>query len=258
MAKKLIFIFTGMLISLNICLLNVSADETEAYYTNSSGVSMTEDEYNFFGEMFWDGYQEYVTLEQYNKFQNYGYFDSEITKVVYDEELQTSSSALSPADEINGTIHETTAKRLTLVKVCGSSTCGITVTLTWKGDPTVKSYDVIGALLYNGLSLASTPTTYLKYDDGIISYSDPYYVGGGFGTSVKLQSSDTAMKITQSFDVSGTGVVYASYQHARKSISKATSKLYTVGYGGDGGVFHFYGAASDVFDQMGGVNTVIS
>ena len=66
------------------------------------------------------------------------------------------------------------------------------------------------------------------------------------------------MHISQSYDVSGTGVIYASYQHATQYITKATSQLYTIGYGGDGGVFHFYGAASDVYDQMGGVDMVVN
>ena len=130
--------------------------------------------------------------------------------------------------------------------------------LQWKGDPTIKSYDVIGALLYNNVNLVGEPYTYLKYSGGTLSYGDEYYVGGGFGTSVKLRASSTLMRIWQTYDVSGSGTVYASYQHATSNITKATSQLYTVGFGGYGGVFHFYGNAYGVFDQMGGVNTTIS
>jgi len=261
MTKRLVLLVVGVIASYSL-LLRVNADEI--YYTNPNNVSMTEEQYDFFGEMFWDGFQEDVTQALFNEYLTYGYFDGEIETVEYEDieyledELTPGSSSLNEPDSPMGTIHETTAKKLTLSKSCGTYTCGIAVTLQWKKDPTIKSYDVIGALLYGGVTLVGEPTTYLKYSGGTLSYGDEYYVGGGFGTSVKLQTSSTNMKIAQSFNVTDTGAVYASYQHATSNITKATSQLYTVGYGGYGGVFHFYGAASNVFDQMGGVNTTVS
>ena len=250
--KKLVFLLVGIIVSLNV--INVNADEI--FYTNANGVSMTEAQYDFFGEFYWDGYQEYVTEAQFNKFLTRGYFNSTIEKVEYDEELIASSN-IHLGDEIQGTTHETTAKKLTISKACSGSICDIATTLKWKGTPNVKSYDVIGALLYNGVTLYTEPSTTLTYSGGTLFYGDEYYVGGGFGTSVKLQTSSTNMRITQDFEVTGTGTIYASYQHATSNISKSTSQLYNVAYGGYGGVFHFYGAAVGVFDGMGGVNISI-
>jgi hypothetical protein len=236
-----------------ISLLHANADEI--YYTNNNNVSMTEAQYDFFGEMFWDGYQDIVTQAQYNRYLTNGYFDADIVKNEYDEELTAS---FLPGAELNATVHETGAKKLAISKACSGSLCAIGLTLQWKGTPNVKSYDVIGALLYGNFTITSEPDTTLHYSGGNLNYGDEYYVGDGFGTSVKLQNSTTLMKIAQDFDVYGIGTIYGSYQHAKQNITKATSQLYTVGLGGYGGVFHFYGAASGKFDQMGGVYTVIS
>lgn len=244
MNKRIVFAFISisLLVSLKFYFLNVSADEI--YYTNANNVSMTEEQYNFFGAMFWDGFQDNVTQSMFNKYLSHGTFNAEIEQVVYEDE------------PTRGYYHETNAKKLVMSKACYNGFCDMSVTLFWKGTPNVKSYDVIGALLYNGVSLAtnSSVNTYLGYSGGTITYNSPQFVGGGFGQSVKLRTSTTNMIISQSFDIVGSGTVYASYQHATQNITLATSKKYTVGFGGYGGVFHFYGSATNVFDQMGGVD----
>lgn len=254
--KKLVVLFISIITITNLTLLNVRADE-EIYYTNANNVSMTEDEYNYFVDLVDEYYPDVVTQDIYNKFVTYGYFGQPIEKKIYDEDLMMQQTII-PSAEIQSTVHETTAKRLVLSKTCSSSFCDITILLTWKGQPKVKSWDVIGALLYGNVSLMDGPDTELTYSGGTITYNDPYFVGGGFGTSVKMQTSTTNMRVYQSYDVYGSGTVYASYQHATSSITKANSKKYTVGYGGYGGVFHFYGAASGVYDHMGGVDTTIN
>lgn len=252
--KKLVVLFISILL-VSLTITNVNADEI--YYTNANNVSMTKEQYDYFVELVDEYYPAEVTKETFNKFVNYGYFGQPIEKETYDED-EFKQQTIIPMAEPKGTVHETTAKKLVLTKTCGSTYCGISILLTWKGTPKVKSWDVIGALLYGNLTLIGDPTTRLTYSGGNIYYSDPQYVGGGFGTSVKLQTSTTNMRVYQSYDVYGTGTVYASYQHATKSITKATSKLYTVGFGGDGGVFHFYGSAIGKFDQMGGVDVYVN
>jgi hypothetical protein len=229
----------------------ISVNADEVYYTNQNGVEFTETEYNYYTDMYYDGFQDAVTQSMLDEVNTYGFIGQPITKSVYDEDDQR----IEPS---RGLIHETNAKRLAMAKSCSGGYCNIVVTLTWKGQPKIKSYDVIGALLYGSINLNSEPSTYLGYSGGTLFYGDEYYVGGGFGTSVKLQTSSTFMHISQSYIVSGEGTLYASYQHAIQNITKATSQLYTVGYGGYGGVFHFYGNAIGKFDQMGGVDTYIN
>ena len=250
--KKLV-VFIGILL-FSVCFLNVYADEV--YYTNGNGVDFTEGEYNFYTDMFWEGFQENVTQDMLDTLNYYGFIGQPITTVEYDED--NTMGTLNPVYNPQGLVHETASKKLAMSKSCTSSNCYISVVLTWKKQPNVKSYDVIGALLYGNLDLVGEPDTWLGYSGGTLFYGDEYYVGGGFGTSVKVQTSTTYMQIGQSYIVSGTGTLYASYQHATSNITKATSQLYTVGYGGWGGVFHFYGNAVGKFDHMGGVNTYIS
>ncbi len=252
--KKLVVLFISVL-TVSCFAINVNADEI--YYTNANNVSMTKEQYDYFVELVDEYYPTVVNQNTYDKFLNDGLFGQAIEKQTFDEDeykLQT----IIPMAEPKGTVHETTAKKLVISKTCAATYCDITVTLTWKGQPKVKSWDVIGALLYGNLTLMDGPDTDLTYSGGTIYYTDPQFVGGGFGTSVKMQSSTTNMRVYQSYDVYGTGTVYASYQHATKSITKATSKLYTVGFGGDGGVFHFYGSAIGKFDQMGGVDVYVN
>lgn len=251
--KKLLLLVFG--ICFYFCSFIICANADDVYYTNSNNVSMTKEEYDFFSEMYWDGYQEYITEALYNKFHTYGYFNGTIEKVEYDENLNKNIINSEPS---RGLIHETTAKKLTMSKSCYGNFCFVDITLQWKGDPNIKSYDVIGALLYGNITLLTEPDTVLHYSGGNLFYGDEYYVGDGFGTSVKLQNSSSNMIISQSYDLSGSGTLYASYQHATKNITKATSQKYTVGFGGYGGVFHFYGAAVGKFDQMGGVYATVS
>lgn len=249
MLKKTFMSIVGISLLLFIAVLNVNADEI--VYTNDNNVSMTQDQYDYFGEVFWDGYQQYVTVDQFNHALDNGLFDSEIEKHVYD-----TDSVKQPLTK--STIHETTAKRLTITKSCGNGICCITTTLQWKGTPNVKSYDVMGALLHNGVSLSGTPVTALVYSGGTNVISNLKTQSTGFGSSMKIPTSTTNIKVSQYFDVTGTGRVYASYQHATQSITLTNSQKYNVTFGGYGGVFDFYGSAYGVYDGMGGVYVTIT
>ena len=52
---NLILLLGGVILS-----ISVKADEN-IYYTNSNGVSMTETQYNYLKEMFFEDYPNYVT-----------------------------------------------------------------------------------------------------------------------------------------------------------------------------------------------------
>ena len=248
---KLSFYLICALFVINILSVNVHADDV--YYTNKNGVSMTEEQYNFLGELYFDGYQEYVTQEKFNKYLSMGLYGQRITKKET-EDFETGVE--SPA----ALIHETTAKRLTLAYSCNGKYCAMVTTLEWKGAPKVISYDVIGSYLYGDISRLTPPTTYLYWSGNPIEYTDRVYDGKGYGCTALLQKSSTAMTISQDTDVyvNGDGTFYSSYQHATKRITLETSKKYTTGFGGYGGVFFFYGSAVGVYDQMGGVDVHLS
>lgn len=230
-------------------MVNVRADEV--YYTNKNGVAMTKQQYDFFTEMYWEGYQDFVTDDIYNKYLSGGYYNGEVVTVVSESDETATSQ--------RGTFHETSAKRLQLSTGCGSNNyCTMVTTLTWKGVPTINSYDVIGSVLYGGnLERVNTPSTYLFWGSNSIEFTDRVYSGDGWGCTVLLPSTSEQLIATQMVEikVNGDGTFYSSYQHATKKITLETSKKYTTGYGGYGGVFFFYGSAVGVYDQMTGVNT---
>lgn len=234
-----------------VFFINVRADEV--YYTNSHGVSLTEEQYNFLTELHFEGYQDYITEATHNKYLSMGLYDEKVTKEVIEDFDDTGNS-------LYGTLHETTAKRLELAYACGGNRCTMATTAEWKGTPRIISYDVIGSYLYGNLTRLSTPITYLYWSGQTIEFTDRVYSGNGYGCTALLQNSSVNMIVAQDVDirVDGSGTFYSSYQHATKRITLETSKKYTTGFGGDGGVFFFYGSAVGVYDQMAGVNVHLS
>ena len=45
---------------------NVYAEES-IYYTTTNGIELTEEEYHFLTEFYWDGYPDIMTEEQYER-----------------------------------------------------------------------------------------------------------------------------------------------------------------------------------------------
>lgn len=232
--KKGEIILTILFASMALTVSEVKASET--YYLNNKGVALTKEEYDFLSYMFWEGSQDLLTKGDYNKFINSNIMHGELGDDTYTE-LQTRATSV-----------ESNSKTLKIVKSC-SSDCLISVTLTWKGNPTIKSYDVMGAYLEN-TQLTNSPKTVI----GQKSYTDIKQFNNGFGVSILLPKYDSAPVINQTFRVSKGGTVYASYQHAIKNISLDDSKNYTLSKAGYGGVFKFNGTATSTYDRMNGVS----
>jgi hypothetical protein len=241
---NLILLLGGVILS-----VNVKADEN-IYYTNSNGVSMTETQYNYLKEMFFENYPNYITGAEYNELLTKNLFTKEIVKTTTTD----YGNQVSPQSNY----HETNAKVLTLSKSCSSTECLMVFTNAWKGDPNVKSYDLIGALLFGNLTLNSGITSKLYYSGGTLYGDGTKHSNNGWGVSFKLPTSTSLMTVTQHFYVYGTGTVFTSYQHAVKNISLATSQKFTCNYGGWGGVFDFYGTAVSKFDHTAGVDMGIT
>ncbi|MDE6141153.1 MAG: hypothetical protein K2G03_00980, partial [Bacilli bacterium] len=153
------------------------------------------------------------------------------------------------------TSHETNSKTMKISKSC-NSTCSISVVVTWKNVPNTKSYDVIGAYL-DGISLIKHSSTKVKTSTSSNSSLEIQQEKSGFGVSISLPTSGSNYVISQTYTVSKGGTVYASYQHAKSSISLANSKNYTISREGYGGVFKFSGTAKNIYDAMGGVSITV-
>lgn len=191
-------------------------------------------------DFYWENCQELMKPEDYERFIESNIMNGEID-IVYLNPTSTRSSSIT-----------TPKKTLKIAKSC-SSNCAISVTATWKSNPAVRSYDVIGAYLEN-TKLVSTPFTTVVSSATNKIFDDVQKFTNGFGVSVKIPSSGANVTINQSYRVTKGGKVYASYQHATKNVSLEASKLYSISTTGYGHVFSFMGSVSNSYDRMNGVS----
>lgn len=241
MKKKLLAVFLVGLLFTVVKLNLVSAES--AYYINQYGVSFNETQYNYFSKMFWDGYQDLITQDEFNYVKNLNLFSSKIETVTLQENNQ----------QLYSTITEK-SRTLTMNKSC-SSQCYVSLQASWNANPNVKSYDVIGARL-NNVSLVKIGNAYVIGNNFKKSYSSPDTKNNGFGYSVKLENVSN-LRVNVSFFTTTGGTVYGAYEHSRRNISLKTSKLYTISQGGQGNVFKFNGAASNVYDEANGLKLLV-
>ena len=241
--KVCIFVFALLFLKIG----NVSAS---TYYTNTNGVNFTKEQYDFISKLYYDGYQDLMSEADLNKMITLDLFDKEITSKSVNDGL-VSKSGLRSTSVYYG------KRTLTISSVC-TSECLVSLMAKWDVCPTIQSWDVIGfrtasGLVVNNVNMASVVGT---------GYSATYYTSdaqissNGFGYSVKLGNAGN-LKVTTSMYTEPIGIAYGSYQHAVENVSNATSKLYTIGLGGYGYVFHFYGNAYGKYDAAPGVYKTI-
>ena len=221
---------------------NVYASE-EVYYTTPKGIELTEEEYTFLQQFYWDNYPDIMTEEQYKEFKNSDLLTRKLK--VKSVSIPTGTSMKSPS-------HTTTAKSLKIAAAC-STNCIVTINCEWLYDPSVRSWDVIGAYL-SGVSLINHYQTYVTSTSGTTYFSNIKTASNGFGNSVKLPSSGSFIIINTTFATSTGGIIYGSYQHAMQSTTLAVSQDYNFSLSGYGSVFAFYGNAVGKYDGMAGVD----
>ncbi len=218
----------------------VTVNAETIFYTNSNGVYLTKKEYDFYSEMFWDGYQDSVTLENYTYLKTNGYFNNEIEKkVVTNYSLLRGSSVTS------------NLRTLVISKSC-STNCFLVLNVSWIGTPFVHSYDVLG-IRTSDVSVNQIGSAIVSGDEYSKSYSNAQSFSNGFGYSVLLPNVDN-LKLIVSFETTTGGRIYGSYQHAKSNTTENVSKQYTLGVGGYGNVFNFIGNAINIYDNAPGVD----
>lgn len=249
--KKLLYLFA--FVFMFIGLYDVKAS---TYYTNTKNVNFTKEQYDFVSEMFYDGYQEVMEQADLDKMVELDLIGKPISKKTITSDGLINDNPVNP----RSTYVYYAGRTLTIDVVC-TTQCLVALTAQWGCTPNIQSWDVIGMrytsdVVVNYINLASVVGT---------GYSATYYTsstqyqnqGNGFGYSVKLGNASN-LKISTSMYTEPGGTVYGSYQHAVETVSLATSKLYTIGLGGYGYVFHFTGNAYGKYDGAPGVYTVIS
>lgn len=179
-------------------------------------------------------------------------FTTEITKEEYD-----NVNAIS----LYSTNHETEYKK---VKIENSGN-NLLLSVDWKKNPAVRSYDVIAL---RGVGVTFNYRTV----EGIQQYTDnntPSYIAyhddsanvklfsNGLGISMNLVDGASNYSLSLSINYiknTNNGTVYGTYQHSQRDISLYQSQRYTISANGYGGVLDFDSSVEDYFDGMGGVS----
>ncbi len=217
----------------------------EIYYTNEKGVSFTKEEYEFLSMMYWEGSQDLLSEDDYNKFIKSDIMNGTINiKEIKDNNIVLYGTSINDG-----------SKSLKIASSC-SSNCYVSLTTNWTASPSIRSYDVIGAYLEN-TSLVNDVSTTVSSTSGTRSSQEIKKFNNGFGVSISLPISGSSIVVNQTFRVNKGGHIYASYQHATRSITLADSKNYTLSRYGYGGVFKFSGIASSIYDRMNGVDIAV-
>ena len=241
-------IFGVLIILVVIFSLNKNVyAEKSIYYTTANGIELTEEEYHFLTEFYWDGYPDIMTEKQYEEFKN---------SDLLDRKLQVKRIEDSVKNPAKSPFHGTGAKELKIAAACSSSDCMVTLNLDWLVVPAIKSYDVIGAYL-SGVSLISHNGTYVISTTSSNYYNNLKTAYNGIGNSVKLPSSGSNIIVNMTFTTSRGGTIYGSYQHAMSNTTLPVSKYYNFSLSGYGNVFSFYGSAVGIYDGMGGVDITV-
>ena len=242
MQRKILFMVFGFLAFIVFCC---PVHASRIYYTNQYGVNFTEQQYNFYSEMFFEGYQEFVTVADFNKALSTNIFNGTIEK----------TSVIIPSYEIGynkGAIVTEKGRTLSIGKSCDSTECFYSLTAVWNGIPNVTSYDILGSRIVGGsyTYISCGVATGLGY-----TYTEctPDTPTGGFGYSLQI-APVVNLQVGTSFYTTTGATLYGSYQHAIQNVSLSTSKLYYINYMGYGGVFDFYGAAWGKYDGANGVD----
>ena len=233
-----------LILVLGVSFVNVNAKET-TYYINKYDVEFTKTQYDYFSKMFYEGYQDLIDQETFKSYKN--------------EEMNPNNVETKYLNEYMplGSTVETTAKTLKISKAATTSvSTRLATVLTWKGSPSIRSYDVMGSYL-NGSSLLSGVNTTVSYSGGSFNSNEIQSNSSGFGVSILLPSSGSSINISQTFTVNNGGHIYASYQHATRNVSLTNSKSYTIGYNGYGHVFNFTYGVNSYYDGMSGVDIEI-
>ena len=208
-----------------LAIANVSAKEV--YYSNGT-VELTEKEYNYVKEFYGDEYLKNMTKE------NYKWLDElDVNNIDYKIKF-----AKVPDASVNGGYVGTNAKTLGISGGCDTNYCTVTVLAKWLGNPTVRSWDVMGAFFYGTSLYNQNVRTILTSSNGSTIPSNYRFLSNGFGNSFQLPSGSSII-IEQRYYMKPGGTVFASYQHAMSTSTLEKSKSYDLGVTGYGGVFIF-------------------
>lgn len=236
--KRILLYFSLLMF---FCINPVFAKTIQTY----NGLIIEEEKYNSLVNIYGFNYIYFITEEEYDLIKDNDL--SKIEQVMYDDE---PLSLIRPFST-----YSTTYKTITLT----NNNNVITVRLSWKKNPKIRSYDVVGVRL-QGLTLGNTISFKQYYSENgtkkVSTNATLKRFNNGFGESFLLSNRDN-LECTVTFVVSGSGKIFATYQHATSNVTLNDSTNYTLSELGLGSVLQFNNGIGEKYDRMSGVNISI-
>ena len=224
-----------------VILIFIFAINVNALEMDSS--LFTEEDLNKIHLVYYDGYENYISYNEYLELQ---FVDLNDLQQIVVNDINSSFSFYSSS-------HSTANKEIKLTKSCSGNECLVFLTVNWFSYPTVRSYDLLGIRLVN-TSILQNISSRMIFGNMENIYVETRNDSNGNADTFKLPSGNEIIRFTKTFKVQKNGSVYASYQHAIRNISLVNSRRYTFASGGLRNVFSFDSAVGDYYDEMRGVS----
>lgn len=239
-----------------ICSIENVKAEDSIYFTTDKGVELTKFQYNTLVDMF--------SIERVRTISEDDYNNLHVDRMVEGQYTYETKEIETPEESYPGGIvpyvyHETTSKKLTLTKICSSGYCSMGTTLYWKKKPAVNSYDVIGVRLENTSFYNSIVSFKMVSTDGTIirtTDKDVKATNGSAGIKKVISNIDYFVYDTM-VNQTSNGMVFASYQHAKTSVTLAQASNFQFKGTGVASVFLWPVDIISKYDQMGGVDITL-
>lgn len=238
----------GLVSFASISMVNAASQSDTI--TNKSGVVIPIDKYNALASIYSSNFMNYMTQDQYDIIK-----DKDLSKV----EIVETTDADIPNNGVStcATEHTTESKSLRIINNSGY----ITMSLTWLKVPNIKKYDVMAFRKNSSVNITTNYSFRQYYVSGdSFNVSTKKYgqnFDNGVGATFKVING-TNHQMELSTNVSGSGRIYGSYQHASHSSATLENAMdYTLSGSGYGGVILFNPKIESKFDAMGGVYLTI-
>jgi len=236
-----------LLLTVSLVLLFGYVKAEECLIVNNENVEIPCNLYEQLNNYYSTNFLSFMTSYEYDQIKNSDLSQIE-TITLTDTNPLLDGNVYNP----NGTYFQTSYKELRITR----NGDFINANLRWIQNPQVRSYDVFG-IRFLGPHIVGTPLFREYYTIGNTTYSSSSYsrkdATNGFGISVKLPVYNE-LESDLTFTYSGSGTIYASYQHAKTNVTLATSKKYTIAQGGYGNVLLFDNNVQIKYDNMTGVS----
>lgn len=255
--KKLLQVL--LITSLFLLMPNVKAEEI--FFTNKNNVSFTRFQYDTLVNAM--GLYGVLNMDQ----ESYEIFevdammeDNTNIEVLEDYDVVDENENLGISTLDDNRYNETNYKILTGITTCasGKEYCTLNIILEWKKNPSTRSYDVIGTLIFNSSFYDDYSVVTAFMNNSSKTITPQKATSSGRAAAIKLSSSGNIDSFILTTKLTKSGRAQVSYQHAVKEVTQFTALNFSFNSAGMGGVFAYPDRYVGNYDDMAGLSLKVS